>query len=266
MKIALLTLSQQGAELLKHLLRSFAGAHLFVHEAVPGDSIGQRFGSIVDLAREIFERYDGLVFAAPSGVVMRAISPLVKDKHKDPAVLVIDVGGRFVISLLGGHEGGANHLAIRVSNILGAEPVITTTAEALKDLIVGIGCRRGTDASKIVSAVKEALRLAGGELSQVRLLASADLKAEEKGLFLAAEELEVPLRLIHSEEIRGCGRDFSRSEFVEKKVKMPAVAEPAALLAGRRTKLILPKIIRNGVTVAVAQESFLWSESVRGSH
>jgi cobalt-precorrin 5A hydrolase len=53
---------------------------------------------------------------------------------------------------------------------------------------------------------------------------------------------------------------------VEKKVKLPAVAEPAALLAGRRTKLILPKITRNGVTVAVAQESFLWSESVRGSH
>ena len=130
---------------------------------------------------------------------------------------------------------------------------------------MGVGCRRGTEAPKIVSAVKEALSLAGRELSQVRLLASADVKSEEKGLLLAAEELGVPLRLVHSDEIRGCGKDFSRSEFVEKEVRVPAVAEPAALLAGRRTKLILRKIIRNGVTVAVAKESFLWSESVRGS-
>ncbi len=266
MKIAFLTLSQQGAEILKLLLPSFKGARLFVHEAVPGDYSEQRFESIVDLTREIFKRYDGLVFAAPSGVAVRAISPLVKDKHTDPAVLVIDVGARFVISLLGGHEGGANHLAIRISNILGAEPVITTTAEALKPLIVGIGCRRGTGAPQIVSAVKDALRLAGGKLSQVRLLASADVKAEEKGLLLAAEKLGVPLRFIHSDEIRDCAKDFFRSEFVEKKVKLPAVAEPAALLAGRRTKLILPKITRNGVTVAVAKESFSWSESVRGRH
>jgi cobalt-precorrin 5A hydrolase len=263
MKIAFLTLSKQGAEILNHLLPSFAGASFFVHETVPGNYRGQRFHSIVDLTRELFERYDGLVFAAPSGVAVRAISALVQDKRTDPAVLVIDVGGRYVLSLLGGHEGGANHLAIRIGNLLGAEPVITTTSEALKSMIVGIGCRRGAEAAKIVSAVKEALCLAGVQPSQVRLLASADVKAEEKGLLLAAEELGVPIRFICSDEIRACAKDFSRSGFVEKKVKLPAVAEPAALLAGRRTKLILPKITRNGVTVAVAKESFSWSESVR---
>jgi cobalt-precorrin 5A hydrolase len=41
---------------------------------------------------------------------------------------------------------------------------------------------------------------------------------------------------------------------------VPAVAEAAALLAGRRTRLILPKKIVNGVTVALARESFMWSE------
>jgi cobalt-precorrin 5A hydrolase len=266
MKTALISLSRQGAEILDLLKVSFSEAHLFLHEAVSGDYHGHRFGSIVDLTRKIFKSYDSLVFAAPSGVVVRAISPLVKDKHRDPAVLVVDVGARFVISLLCGHEGGANHLAIRISNILGAEPVITTTTEALKPLIVGIGCRRGTEAPKIVSAVEEALHRAGVELSQVRLLASADVKAEEKGLILAAEELGVPIRFICSDEIRASAKNFSRSEFVEKKIKLPAVAEPAALLAGRRTKLILPKIIRNGVTVAVARESFWWSESVRGNH
>jgi len=266
MKMAFLTLSSQGGEIMKSLIPSFAGAQLFLHEAVAGDYGGRRFRSIAEVTREIFERYDSLIFAAPSGVVVRAISPLVKDKRTDPAVVVIDVGARFVISLLGGHERGANQLAIQISNILGAEPVVTTTTDALKPIIVGIGCRRGTEAAKILSAVNEALSLAGVELGQVRLLASAKVKAEEKGLALAAKELGVPIRFIPADEIRACAKDFSRSPFVEEKVKLPAVAEPAALLAGRRTKLILPKITCEGVTVAVARESFLWSESVPEDH
>jgi cobalt-precorrin 5A hydrolase len=43
---------------------------------------------------------------------------------------------------------------------------------------------------------------------------------------------------------------------VQEKVNLPAVAEPAALLAGRRTRLLLPKTVYHGVTVAIARESF----------
>ena len=263
MKIACVTLSSQGAEVLSRVIPFFPEARLFLHETVAETYKGDRFKSIVELSREVFGRYEGLLFAVPTGVVVRAIAPLVRDKRIDPAVVVVDVGGRFAISLLGGHEKGANRLAVRVSNILGAEPVITTTTEAVKPIIVGIGCRRGTDAGKIVSAVKEGLGDAGVELSQVRLLASADVKADEEGLIQAAEDLGVPIRFISSDEIRLSRRDFGRSDLAQEKVNLPAVAEPAALLAGRRTRLILPRMTRNGVTVAVARESFLWSESVR---
>jgi cobalt-precorrin 5A hydrolase len=210
----------------------------------------------VTLTREVFDKYDGLVYAAPCGAVVRALAPNVKDKHTDPAVVVVDAVGRYVISLLSGHEGGANALAIRVSNILGSEPVITTTKEALKTVIVGIGCRRGTTSEAIIHAVKEALRQASAKLAQVRLLASADVKADEEGLWMAADKLGIPLRLISSEEICLCSRPFESSDLVESKVGLPAVAEPAAILAGRRTRLILPKIVCNGVTIAVARESF----------
>jgi cobalt-precorrin 5A hydrolase len=94
----------------------------------------------------------------------------------------------------------------------------------------------------------------------VRLLASADVKAQEEGLMEAARRLGVPLRIVPSEEIRAAGRDFARSDFVMEKVDLPAVAEPAALLAGRRTRLLLPKTARDGVTVAVAVENCLSSE------
>jgi cobalt-precorrin 5A hydrolase len=172
-------------------------------------------------------------------------------------VVVVDAGGRFAVSLLSGHEGGANALALEIANILGAEPVISTTTEALKNVIVGVGCRRGAKAEAIMEAVKEALDKAGAKLEEVRMLASADIKMNEQGLIAAAHNLGLSLRFISSEEIATTTREFGRSKFVEDKVHLPAVAEPSALLAGRRTQLILPRTIFHGVTVAIARERCL---------
>jgi cobalt-precorrin 5A hydrolase len=261
MKAALISLSNEGARVLRQITEKMPDAQVFLHDSVHEEYGGTRFASVIDLTRDIFQSYEGLVYAAPCGVVVRAITPNIKSKLSDPAIVVVDVGTRYAISLLSGHEGGANRLALEVSNILGAEPVITTTTEALKTVIVGIGCRRGTESTVIVDAVKRALEMASVTLDEVRFIASVDIKSDEKGLLSASEELGVPVRFIQSEEIRASNRAFQHSEFVEEKVNLPAVAEPAALLSGRRTRLLLPKTIINGVTVAVALENCLWSES-----
>jgi cobalt-precorrin 5A hydrolase len=281
---ALITLSKEGAKLLAPLARALPAARLYIHESVrddapPGVSGGtdvggsgrnrrkpvhreaERFTRIADLTASLFPACRGLVYAAPCGVVVRAIAPLLGNKQVDPAVVVLDTGGRWAVSLLSGHEGGANRLALRIANILGAEPVITTTTEAIRSVIVGIGCRRGTPAERIVAAVQTALAEAGITLDEVRLLASADVKADERGLLTAAEALGVPIRFIAAAEIRGCLRDFSHSDFVKGKVNLPAVAEPAALLAGRRTRFICRKKRIDGITIALAREGFSWSES-----
>jgi cobalt-precorrin 5A hydrolase len=193
-------------------------------------------------------------------VVVRAVAPVITHKLEDPAVVVVDVGGRWAVSLLSGHEGGANELAVTVGNILAAEPVISTSTEALKDLIVGVGCRRGTAAARIEQAVRQVLDTAGLPLSRVRYLASADLKKTEAGLLAAAQALGVPLRFISSSELRTTVRaDFTPSAVAKAKVGLPAVAEPVALLAGRRTELFVPRQIVDGVTVAVARERCMWS-------
>ena len=261
MKIALITLSTEGTILVQRLAMELTDAHIYLHEKIKPLPGTQSFGSIMELTAEIFPRYEGLLYIAPCGVVVRAIAPHVRSKHTDPAVVVADAGGRFAVSLMGGHEGGANELALKTANILGGEPVITTTTEALKPLIVGVGCRRGISAARIVAAVKEALAEAGAQLEQVRFLASADIKAGEAGLIMAAQELKVPLRFIGSGEIRLSARSFTPSPLAALKINLPAVAEPAALLAGRRTRLILPRRTYNGITVAIARESFLWSAS-----
>ena len=261
MSIALISLSREGAVLADRLIQQMPDTRLYVHESVEGFTEAVKFSKIVDLTRYIFTEYSELVYFAPCGVVVRALADNISSKYTDPAVVVVDVGGRYAVSLLSGHEGGANDLAMMVSNILGAEPVISTTTEAVKSIIVGIGCRRGVTAERIIEAVKEACGRVSVDIGDVRMLASADVKSDEIGLIAAAKELGVPLRFMTSDEIRASTREFERSEFVNEKVNLPAVAEPAALLAGRRTRLILPKTALDGITVAVARESFLWSES-----
>lgn len=261
MKIALITLSPEGAVLVRRLASTWTEAQVYLHETVLSFPGVRSFSSILALTAEIFARYEGLVYVVPCGVAVRAIAPHVQSKYTDPAVVVVDAGGRYAVSLLAGHEGGANDLAVQTANIIGGEPVITTTTEALKTLIVGIGCRRGVSAERIMATVRKALAEAGGRLEEVRYLASADLKADEEGLIRAARELQVPLRFVSGEDIRASTREFAPSSLAAEKINLPAVAEPAALLAGRRTQLILPRRIYDGITIAIAKESFMWSAS-----
>ena len=85
--------------------------------------------SAADWAGKAFAEADALVFCCASGIAVRAIAPHVKDKRTDPAVLVLDEGGTFVIPLLSGHLGGANALAEALAKQLGATPVLTTATD-----------------------------------------------------------------------------------------------------------------------------------------
>jgi cobalt-precorrin 5A hydrolase len=258
MSTALVTFCDQGASVAERLAEGLGECQLYVHRSVKRKVEAERFTSIMKLAGKLFQQYRKIVFIAPCGLAVRAIAPHLKHKTTDPAVVLVDVGGRYAVSLLSGHEGGANQLALRVANVIAAEPVISTTTEAAKDLIVGVGCRRGVEAKKVVAAIRQALRRAKASLKQVRMLASASLKADEAGLLQAAEKLGLGLRFISAEEILSTRRQFRHSQFVARKVNLPAVAEPAALLAGRRTTLILPKTIFDQVTVAIARENCFW--------
>lgn len=260
-RIALISLSNQGAQLLQLVRPHFKDSACFFHRVVSERFDGERFDRIENLTCSIFKRFTGLVYAVPCGVVVRSLQGVPQHKKKDPAVVVLDVGGRYAISLLSGHEGGANQMALTIANIVHAEPVITTTTEALKTIIVGIGCRRGVGSKNIVAAINNALSKVNLTLPQVRLLASAEIKAREVGLLEAAQTLNIPIRFISHAEILNSRCCKEASSFTLKKVGLPGVSEPAALLAGRRTELLLPKTIYPGITVAIAREQCVWSVS-----
>ena len=86
----------------------------------------------------LFYEYDAIIAIMASGILIRSIAPLVESKVTDPAVLNIDDNGNFVISTLSGHLGGANELTHKISRLIGATPVITTSTDINKKLGIDV--------------------------------------------------------------------------------------------------------------------------------
>jgi len=87
---------------------------------------------------ELFKNNNALICIFSLGAVIRLISPHLKDKKMDPAVIVIDDKTNFVISVLSGHIGGANELTQEIAGKLGSLPVITTAADVNKTITVDL--------------------------------------------------------------------------------------------------------------------------------
>jgi cobalt-precorrin 5A hydrolase len=122
------------------------------------------------------------------------------------------------------------------------------------NLVVGIGCRRGIDKERIAIAVKEGLKRIDRDLSQVKSLATIDLKSDEKGLIEYAQDKELELNIISRNQVKESDLEFTTSEFVKKAIGVGGVCEPVALLSGKKMELLLRKMKLQGVTVAIAEE------------
>jgi len=104
-----------------------AGAH---------DVIG--FERVGPLLARLWKEYNQLVLFFALGATIRLIAPLIRDKRQDPGVVVMDDAGRFAISVISGHAGGANRLAQHCAELLGAVPVVTTASDVHNTLAVDL--------------------------------------------------------------------------------------------------------------------------------
>ena len=77
----------------------------------------------------IFGGVQAMIFVSSVGLAVREVAPHLKSKATDPAVLVLDELGQYVIPVLSGHIGGANELAKALAASLGAQAVITTATD-----------------------------------------------------------------------------------------------------------------------------------------
>lgn len=361
MKIAIVTLTRGGAAVGRRLRKGLISeADVFIPGKIaarypdtvsgcPAKIYGQ---GLAELIQEIYRQYEGLICIMSTGIVVRAVAPLLAHKTVDPPVVVVDEGARFAISLVAGHWGGGNRLAEQVAAALGAAPVITTASEVRgltavdvlarewgaalepltwlpavnaalvngeqvpiftdldvpdrpadwrargyeirplaeyrpdleqelvlltsrnlqppsglyvflrpRNLVAGIGCRRGVDRTAILSAIEEALAMAGYSRCSLSRLATIGLKVDEAGLRQAADELGLPIDFYCQEELAGVWADYPdlrRSPLVKDKIGVDGVCEPASLLGRPGARLILPKTCWPGVTIALAEVKSGW--------
>jgi cobalt-precorrin 5A hydrolase len=151
MKIAIVAITRHGIALAGKVVAALPGAQLFAPEkfrseaghAAPGAAHCYA-GKTGDQIPALFANFDGIVAIVSLGAMVRLMAPHLKDKEQDPGVVVLDEAGRYAIPVLAGHLGGANALAGKLADALGALPVLTTASDARETLAVDLlGCELG---------------------------------------------------------------------------------------------------------------------------
>ena len=131
MKIALFAYSRQGCRTARRILEHFRDEEIraFTMERFEEAGFEPIRRPSPPFYGPLFDWADAMVFVGSCGIAVREIAPHVKSKLTDPAVIAVDELARFSISLLSGHIGGGNELALELADFLGATPVVTTATD-----------------------------------------------------------------------------------------------------------------------------------------
>lgn len=350
MTLAIIAITRNGAQLGARLQAACPQAQLFVLDRfapAAGPQATPFGGDLRALVGRLWGHYAGFAFIMATGIVVRLVAPLLASKERDPAVVVLDEAGRCAISLLAGHLGGANRLAVELATACGGMPVITTATDvngltawdeasrqaglrvepvahiknlnsllleggrialvdrrgrvapyfantpgievhatfaaalqsgatglvfvthrqlpdlerrpnllALRppDLVVGIGCNRGTSAEEIEAAVVGELGRAFLAFASIGRLASIAEKADETGLLEFAARHALPLEFYPAAALNAVTVPSPPSPQALAAVGAGGVCEPAAVLAAGGGPLLITKKKHGNVTIAVAEK------------
>lgn len=170
MKTAVISFSRRGSILGQKICR---GLRARQHEATgyckskyrkEGSDAAPVGASLGEWTKERFADSEAIVFVGACGIAVRSIAPFVKSKKTDPAVVVVDEQGKFAISLLSGHLGGANELAEEIAALCGAQPVVTTATDLNKKFAVDVFAdKNGCQISDMVLAKEVSAALLAGK-------------------------------------------------------------------------------------------------------
>lgn len=352
--IAIVAITKEAGKLASRLSELIKNSRVYLSKSIhPGiiEEIpdAEFFEKVSRVFPKIWSSHNVIICIMATGIVVRTIAPLLGNKASDPAVVVLDEKGRFAISLLSGHVGGANEWAQYVASLLNAIPVITTSSDVQgkraldvmakdkrltivesygdasltlastmrrlldgetvwifdpenristelahdypslliidkidetaishygiwvseklppnglkclrlhpKNLLVGVGCNRGTLADEIISLIKQVFREEELFLGSIEALVSIEIKCEEEGLRQAAKGLGVPLKFVSRSEINSVTVP-NPSFIVEKHIGVKGVCEAAPIALNPSAQLIVPKRKFLNATVAVARVPF----------
>lgn len=123
---AIILISEIGLSLAKKLQKELGNATIYTKSEQAGCTTIASYSLFM---AEHFTDFESIIFIGAMGICVRSIAGCIKNKYKDPAVVCIDSTGRFVISVLSGHVGGANELTRHIAAVTGGEAVITTQSD-----------------------------------------------------------------------------------------------------------------------------------------
>lgn len=131
--IGIFSLTRGGARLAVKLAESWPESILYLPRRLKGEVGKGRKITYFDEFRpcfaKAFKACPALICIMAAGIVVRSLNGLMTSKYTDPAIVVIDEKGRYAISLLSGHLGGANFLSAKAARALGGQAVITTATD-----------------------------------------------------------------------------------------------------------------------------------------
>jgi cobalt-precorrin 5A hydrolase/precorrin-3B C17-methyltransferase len=297
-----------------------------IRELLP-DAEALRFKK--NVLKELWPEADSLIFITASGIAIRAVAPFIEDKKEDPAVVLVDEKGRYAVSLLSGHLGGANRLAKEIARHLGGVPIITTATDlngltaidlfamenglyienpellsktskdhlkrkklriysdtmlCLPDdyepvltqkakviisnrlypykalylrpgnLVLGIGLNSGTGQEEIEEGVRAILEENGLAFNSIKLIATHEKKLSEPGLKEFAGKYDFPLKGFSPKDLNSV-KGIKKSNAAAKALGVQGVAEPSAIFAAGGGPLLLSKVKRGNLTLAIAESN-----------
>lgn len=225
-KTAVFALTERGLALSGKIARALDSVEVFE----PSQLVK---GGLKKEVSRAFRRFDAHVFISAVGIAVRCVAPLLKGKHLDPAVVAVDERGRFSISLLSGHMGGANRLAETVAKAIGAAPVITTATD-IWDL-------------PSIEELAEGFSLVIEDPKKIKAVNSAILKAEKVFVVDGSDSRRNEI----AERFKGvftCGKSFpKRLGPNEACVLVSSRTEPVPSIYADRTLVLRPREIVAGV-------------------
>lgn len=133
MNIDIYAFSTNGAKLCDKIIEGLNEYNIeaFVPERYVGSGkyVKLRRYNLYKSTEKSFKTKDCIIFIGAIGIAVRAIASFVRSKKTDPAVICLDERGINIISLLSGHIGGANKLTLKIADIVGGNPIITTATD-----------------------------------------------------------------------------------------------------------------------------------------
>lgn len=134
-------------------------------------------------------------------------------------------------------------------------PFMRTLQLSPKNLVLGVGCKKGTSAEAAENHLRQTLEENGLRLEAVCALCSVELKRGEPALSLLAEKYGWALSFYSAGDLQSLPGTFSGSDFVREVAGTDNVCERSAVAGSGGGRLLVKKTAGNGITVAVAEKN-----------